>query len=179
MKHLWLACACVLLAFAGCQSSRAKETPSIAPNDAQAIRTTLDELYAAFGFEARGGADWNKIRDLCADGAIFVAPVPARGTPRLVGIDEFLREFHEYVATEAVRNTGLHERILHARIDCFGKVAHAYVAFEGFVPGLDVVTKRGLDSIQLAKFGERWKVVSFTTQNETTIDPLPTRFLRN
>jgi hypothetical protein len=147
-------------------------------NDATAIRATLDTLYKAFSFDARSGADWNTIRDQCAEGAVFVAPITSKGTPRAVGIDEFLREFHEYVMSEAVRNTGLHERIVSAKIDYFGKIGHAYVAFEGFVPGLDVVTRRGLDSIQLVKAGDRWKVVSFTTQNETSLEKLPARFTK-
>lgn len=170
-----VACSVVLGSFAGCQSTPAESAPAQA--DVSAVQSTLDKLYAAFCFEARGSADWDTIRDLCADGAVFVAPISAKKTPRAVGIDEFLRDYHAYVASEAVRNTGLHERIVHTRIDLYGSIAHAYVAFEGFVPGLGTVMTRGLDSLQLVKVGGEWRVVSFTTQYASTLTPLPARFL--
>ncbi len=128
-----VACSVVLGSFAGCQSTPAESAPAQA--DVSAVQSTLDKLYAAFCFEARGSADWDTIRDLCADGAVFVAPISAKKTPRAVGIDEFLRDYHAYVASEAVRNTGLHERIVHTRIDLYGSIAHAYVAFEGLRAG--------------------------------------------
>ncbi len=172
---LIIACSLVLGAFAGCQSTPAESAP--AQVDVSAVRSTLDKLYAAFCFEARGNADWDTIRNLSADGAVFVAPISTKKTPRAVGIDEFLNDYHGYVASEAVRNTGLHERILHTRIDVYGSIAHAYVAFEGFVPGLGTVMTRGLDSLQLVKVSGEWRVVSFTTQYASTLTPLPSRFL--
>jgi len=78
---------------------------------------------------------------------------------------------------DAVRSTGLHERILNARVDVFGGVAHAFVAFEGFVPGTGEFRSRGLDSIQLLRDRGRWRVVSFTTQYASDASPLPARFL--
>lgn len=168
--------AIALIALVSCRSAPVE--PAAAPGDTQAVQTTLDALYTAFSFDARGGADWDAIRKLCASGAVFVAPIERKKSPRVVGIDEFLRDFQQYVASEAVRNTGLHERIVHARIDQFGSIAHAYVAFEGFVPGLNAVQQRGLDSIQLVRDGDKWLVVSFTTQYEGKAEPLPDRFLR-
>jgi hypothetical protein len=172
---LVVACSLSLGSFVGCQSTPAESAPAQA--DVGAVQSTLDKVYAAFCFEARGNADWDTIRDLSADGAVFVAPISAKKTPRAVGIDEFLSDYHAYVASEAVRNTGLHERILHTRIDLYGSIAHAYVAFEGFVPGLGTVMTRGLDSLQLVKVGGQWRVVSFTTQYASTLTPLPPRFL--
>lgn len=117
------------------------------------------------------------MRGLFADGAVFVAPIGDGKKPRAVGVEEFLSDFQAYVASDAVRDTGLHERILRARIDVYGRIAHAFVVFEGFRPGEDAAQSRGLDSIQLVLDGERWLVVSFTTQYESPQRPLPARFL--
>jgi hypothetical protein len=178
----WIALACcgvlVLALPLGCKSTTATEAPAVSAADSAAVQATLDKLYAAFCFEARGGADWDAIRDQCVDGAVFVAPIKPKETPRAVGIDQFLRDFHGFVASDAVRNTGLHERILHTQLDLFGTIAHAYVSFEAFVPGIGTIVHRGLDSIQLVKSGSEWRVVSFTTQYGTTFTPVPARFLR-
>lgn len=148
-----------------------------ARGDTRAIVVTIQELYRAFCFDAGDEADWDAIRALAAEGAVFVAPIAEGKTPRAVGIEDFLRDFQSYVASDAVRATGLHERITHTRIDAFGHVAHAYVVFEGFLPGTNETVSRGLDSIQLVLDGERWKVVSFTTQYESAGRLLPARFM--
>lgn len=161
-----LACACRTVEAA---------TPS-EPAETRAITASIEELYRAFCFDAGEGADWDAIRALAVDGAVFVAPSGPGKTPRAVGIEEFLRDFQSYVASDAVRVSGLHERITHTRIDGFGSVAHAYVVFEGLLPGTGEIVSRGLDSIQLALDGKRWKVVSFTTQYESAELLLPQRF---
>jgi len=164
------------LAFAliGCRA--ASPTPR---DDAErlVIESTLNELYRAFCFDAGGEADWDAMRALFVEGAVFVAPFACDQTPTGVGADEFLADFRRYTASDAVRSTGLHERILNARVDVFGGVAHAFVAFEGFVPGTGEFRSRGLDSIQLLRDRGRWRVVSFTTQYASDASPLPARFL--
>lgn len=170
--RVWLGLAVLLL---GCRSNSADL--SAEKSDVVALRATLDELYRAFCFDAGGQADWNAMVQLFAEGAAFVAPVVEGRAPKAVGTEQFLHEFKEYVASDAVRSTGLHERILNVRLDVYGCIAHAFVAFEGFEPGSARILTRGLDSLQLVRDGEHWKVASFTTQYESEKDPFPGRFL--
>ena len=157
-----------------CRTTDVAATPPRA--DTVAVEATLDELYRAVAVDAGGEADWDAIRALSAEGAVFVAPIAPDATPRAVGTEAFLRDFREYVRSDPVRSTGLHERITHRRIDLFGSIAHAYVVFEGFRPATEQTVSRGLDSIQLVLDRGRWKVVSFTTQYESARMPLPERF---
>lgn len=169
----------LVLAVSGALALACRSVDVAAPPESpetRAITASLEELYRAFCFDAGEGAEWDAIRDLAADGAVFVAPSAPGKAPRAAGIEDFLRDFQSYVASDAVRATGLHERITHTRIDFFGRVAHAYVAFEGFLPTTNEIVSRGLDSIQLVLDGERWKVVSFTTQYESAELLLPERF---
>jgi hypothetical protein len=167
---------CALL---GCRASRPSPDVAQARESAElrAIRASLDELYRAFGFDAGGEPDWRTMEELFVEGAAFVAPFGPAQTPRAVRAAEFRADFERYVASDSVRATGLHERILHARIDGFGVVAHAFVAFEGFEPHSGALRTRGLDSLQLLLDRGRWRVVSFTTQYESADEPLPPRFL--
>lgn len=143
---------------------------------ARNLRATLDALYEAFSFDAGGAPDWDGLRMLFLAGASFVDPVKP-GTPsRAVGAEEFLGKFRTWVETNPKAKAGFRERIVAVRLDHFGHVAHAYVTFEGYVPGAAAAETRGLDSIQLLLDGGAWKVASFTTQYESPELPLPDRF---
>jgi hypothetical protein len=159
------------------ESSHAVEQAGAHEAATNEIRASLDQLYRAFGFDAGGEPDWRAMEELFVDGAAFVAPFGAGQTPRAVRAPEFFSDFARYVASDPVRATGLHERILHARIDRFGVVAHAFVAFEGFEPHSGKLRTRGLDSLQLLLDRGRWRVASFSTQYAGAGEPLPRRFL--
>jgi len=145
----------------------------------EAIEATIVELYRAFGFRPGEGADWDRIRASCIEGASFLAPVREGEAPSAVGIDGFLRAFEAWAASEPVRSTGLEERVLYARIEGWGTIALAWVAFEGYVPATGERRTRGVDSIGFVRDGTRWKVGSFSTQYEDEQSPLPGRFLAN
>ena len=142
----------------------------------QQIEQTLDALYRSFCFDGGGEADWESMESLFLEGASFVAPIRAGVAPRAVQGDKFIDDFKAWISSSTEGETGLHERIENMRIDVFGNVAHAYVLFEGFVPGEEMASTRGVDSIQLVRHGERWLVASFTTQYASDGLPVPTRF---
>ncbi|MCK6448267.1 MAG: PepSY domain-containing protein [Planctomycetes bacterium] len=165
---------------AGPETDAADETSALRGEDVEAreqVLRTLDELYAAFCFDAGGEADWETLRELAVAGAVWFAPCVAGEAPRPFDTARFLADFRDAIRREPGLVAGFHERIVHARIDTFGGVAHAWVAFEGFVPGTTVVRTRGLDSIQLLLDRGRWRVASFTTQYESHELTLPRRFV--
>lgn len=146
------------------------------PRDAAALRAALDALYAAFAFDAGGEADWAAIRAACAPGATFLAPAGA-GPARAEDLERFLAGFQAWCRSPEMAATGLHERILAVRLDVVGRIAHAWVGFEGCVPGEPAARTRGVDSLQFVRDGGRWLLVSFTTQYEEPGVELPARFV--
>lgn len=183
---IWTAAACA-------KSSRdaaavVVPTPASAPGKSaedlaaeRGIRRTLDTLYAAFSFNAGAEPDWATQRALFLPGAAFVDPVTPGTSPRAMGADEFLANFHLWVRTDSTLRDGFRERIVTLHMDHFGHVAHAYVTFEGFVPQPGLATPpartRGVDSIQLVRDEHGvWRVASFTTQFEGPGAVLPARF---
>jgi len=169
------ACVPLLIAsFFGCHAI--EEEASRAP-EVREVETVLDRLYDAFGFDAGGEADWSTMRSLFAEGATFVSPIRDGGAARGVGTDRFLADFRDWVTTGDVRETGLQERITHVRVDAFGNVAHAWVVFEGFVPGEEARRTYGLDSLQLIRDEGAWKVISFTSQYTDGKRDMPDRFV--
>lgn len=162
---------CALL-LTSCRSLPGPEVEGI-----DALRETIEELYEAFGFDAGGEPDWEAQRAIYLDGASFVAPAREGLRPKGVDAESFLSDFREFVLEGPYAKTGFHERIVGLRLDTFGGIAHAFVAFEGFRPGDAVTVSRGLDSLQFVRDGSRWCLVSFTTQYEGPMTPMPGRFL--
>lgn len=168
-----------VLLIAGSASLHAEPAPpahAAEEQEAGKVRRTLDALYEAFSFDAGGAPDWEGLRSLFLPGAAFVDPVKPGVPPKGIGADAFLANFRNWVETNPKAKAGFRERIVAARVDHFGHLAHAYVTFEGYVPGATTAETRGLDSIQLVLDGDLWKVASFTTQYEEPGLPLPGRF---
>ena len=168
-----LVLALLALWLSGCHAAPPGPPPA---DQVRAIEETIGELYRSFNFDAGGEADWELLRSLLINGAVFVGPVGADESPRAVGTDEFIDGFRAWILTSPQRENGFHERSVHVRADVFGKVAHAYVVFEGFAPGDGRTKTRGLDSIQLVLDGEKWRVVSFMTQFADAENLVPPRF---
>lgn len=145
---------------------------------AQDIRAVLDALYVCFSFDAGGQPDWPAMKALFLPGAAFVDPIKVGVPPRGKSATEFVDGFQRWVATDPKLKAGFRERIVAVRIDHFGSIAHAFVTFEGYVPGPAAAKAetRGVDSIQLVLEGRDWKVASFTTQYEEPGLTLPDRF---
>ena len=165
--------------FVVCSSAcRAVEPASIAETaDTRAVRETIERLYDAFCFDGRVEPDWNTQREIYLPNAVFVPPAAAGRQPVAEDLETFLGGFRDWVLAGEYAESGLHERIVGLRVDAFGGVAHAFVAFEGFRPGEELAVTRGLDSIQLARDGEAWRLVSFATQYEGEGRELPPRFV--
>jgi pimeloyl-ACP methyl ester carboxylesterase len=140
------------------------------------IDSTLTRLYRAFSFEKGREPEWTTIRSAFLSGATIVDPIQERTLPHAIGVTEFIEEFRNAVKREASFREGFAERIVATRVDQYGHIAHAYVTFEGYVPGDTTARTRGVDSIQLILAGDDWKVASFITQFENKDLPLPPAF---
>jgi len=162
----------LLLGLVACAAPRRAAEPA----EVTALRRTIDALYEAFCFEPGAEPDWEAQRAIYLAGATFVPPSRSDRAPVAQTTEEFLADFREFVRSEPYRLTGFHERIVGMTVDAFGGIAHAFVAFEGFVPGEEAARTRGLDSVQFVREGDAWRLLSFTTQYEGGERVLPGRF---
>lgn len=166
------------LGLAGCRAVVAADPPGTPPAmEVRAVEDTVAELYRTFSWDAGGEPDWGAMEALFAPGAAFVAPIAPGSTPAAVDASTFLADFAAWVPVSGYADSGLHERVVRIRADRVGRIAHAFVTFEGVVPGQLAAVTRGVDSIQFVLDGDAWRLVSFTTQYETPRLALPERFL--
>ncbi|MFT7670224.1 MAG: hypothetical protein ACI8X5_002932 [Planctomycetota bacterium] len=166
----------LFLAFALSACTAMSVAPVPVSPDVDEIEQMLARLYQTFSFEPGTEADWDGMRELFAEGASFAAPIRSDQAVKLTDTEAFIADFARWIRTSEVGRTGLHERILSTRIDVFGNIAHAYVTFEGIVPGEEQRQSLGLDSLQLVLDRGQWKLASFTSQYTSAALPLPGRF---
>jgi hypothetical protein len=165
----------------GCRGLQASEETEAGLEGAQnpqteAIESFVRDLYRAFCFDPNEEADWEGMRALFHDEACFASPIRVGSPVKVQGIEGFLKDFRDWVQNSEVGRTGLHERILSTRVDCFANIAHVYVTFEGVVPGELEAQTLGVDSLQLVLEEGRWQLVSFTSQYVSDAVPLPPQF---
>lgn len=142
------------------------------------LEATLDALYSAFTYGPGEELKQAELEALFLPEAVFVQPARP-GVPRKVdNLEVFLADFRAFLQTPEVQQGGIAEHILSRRIDQFGDIAHAYVAFQPvYGARVDSSAMRGLDSFQLVRADGRWRVVSMTTQFESEAQVLPDRFV--
>ncbi len=176
----WL---CLFLAHASCAGASARgDKAGVAQSgfdafEAPQLEQAVERLYAAFGIPAGGKPDAHAIRELCAPGAVFVAPIKAGAEAPALDLERFLADFETYADSPPVRANGIMERVLSLRLDGYGNVAHAWVAFEGYEATSGRPLARGLDSIQWVRHQGAWRLCSFTTHYAAKGERLPSRFL--
>ncbi|MEM8709523.1 MAG: hypothetical protein AAGG01_01110 [Planctomycetota bacterium] len=160
----------------GCSSSGPTRRDAPQAADDVDLRSEIDRLYEAFCFDADGEADWSVLRSMFAEGATFSSPAADGQDHAGVDGETFIAEFKRFINGSSLGEKGYHERVVHVSGDHFGRIAHTWVTFDGFVPG-EAPDRRGVDSIQWV-LDDGWKVMSFATQYASDDLPLPRRFIQ-
>jgi hypothetical protein len=146
--------------------------------DVGSLDAIVNALYASVSFETGGQPDWPRFRSLFDPAALMVR-VDARHGAQTDEPAVRISSLDDYVArtTAAIEGGGLtdfRERELTRRTEVFGDLAAVFSTYERSV-GEDV--RRGINSIQLAKAGERWRVISISWTDENEHGSLPSRYL--
>ena len=88
-----------------------------------------------FSFEKGQEPDWTKLRAFFSTGRASLTPSGMVYFHKPWALRRSSRASGDAVKNVASYRESFGERIVATRMDCFGYVAHAYVTFEGFVPG--------------------------------------------
>jgi hypothetical protein len=151
--------------------------------DVGSLDGIVNALYASVSFESGGQPNWPRFRGLFDPAALLVrvdariahhhaGDIEEEPAVRISSIDDFVAR-----TTAAIEGGGLtefRERELNRRTEVFGDLAAVFSTYERSV-GEDV--RRGINSIQLAKDGERWWVISISWTDEVEPGTLPSRYL--
>jgi len=137
---------------------------------------TLDELIKALDSAVSGPADKDRtcFRDLMLpDARLMPLAKQADGTvaPRILTVDGWI---------EAVRKRGsavFYERQVKVTAETYGHLAHLWSTYETRTTPDGPAEVRGINSIQAAFDGKRWRVVSILWLAETPEEKVPEKYL--
>jgi len=141
--------------------------------DAFDIETTVLAVYNVISGPA-GRRDWNRFEALFAPDARMVISSTADGTPKTTVITP--KEYAER-ATPRFNEKGFFERPIATRVLHYGNIAQVWSTYEGReASNQEQPTLRGINSFQLVRIGNEWKVQSIVWEQEDAAHPIPAQY---
>jgi hypothetical protein len=141
--------------------------------DGDSTETIVRAVYDVISGEA-GTRDWARFRTLFADGARLISMrVTAEGAaPRVMTADDYAKQ-----AGASFEKTAFYEREVSRKVEAFGNIAHVFSTYESRrAPGAKPFA-RGINSFQLVKDGNSWKVIAILWDAEREGNPIPPKYL--
>jgi hypothetical protein len=148
--------------------------PLAHPADTDSVETVIKAVYEVISGPA-GPRDWARFRSLFAEGGRLIAMRTTAGTttPTLMTPDDYVQR-----TTPNFEKNGFFETGVAQRIESFGAIAHVFSTYESrHAPG-EKPFARGINSFQLIRQGNAWKVMTILWDSEREGNPIPEKYLR-
>jgi len=162
----------LLAVAAGCASA---SSPAPQPSgDQMAIESTLLAVYNVISGPA-GQRDWNRFDALFASGARLISTKRKDGvvTATVMTPKEYSTRAGDYF-----KDHGFFERPAANRVQRFGDIAHVFSTYESRHNASDEKPfARGINSFQLVRIGDDWKVLTVFWEEEDAAHPIPAEYL--
>ena len=132
----------------------------------------VHELYDIVTFPAGTIPDWDQLRGLFLPEAVVVLR-SSREATSVFSLEGFIQDWLRFIESANVQDTGFTERIIRTHSTEFGDIAHVWVLYEGEIPGWGRPPQPGVDSFQLVRQEDGWKIASITNEIPTPDRPIP------
>jgi hypothetical protein len=142
------------------------------PNDA-AIKKAVDDAYAAISFNEGQKPGYDSIQYAFIPKAQLINFIA--DTAQILSIDDFVKAFKNYVKTTNIKY--FREEEIYGRTDQFGNIAQRISSYKTFANSTDIPTERGVNSFQLIKTPDGWRVSSIIWDVEDKTLPIPDYYL--
>jgi hypothetical protein len=139
--------------------------------DTDSIDSVIKAVYEIISGPAGAPRDWVRFKALFADGARLI-PVRAAG-PTVLTPDDYAEH-----AKPIFEKSAFYETELARKLETFGNIAHAFSTYESRHAPDEKPFARGINSFQLVKVGDTWKVMTIFWDSERPDNPLPEKYLR-
>jgi hypothetical protein len=150
-------------------------SPSLRAADTDSIDSVIKAVYEVISGPAGTPRDWVRFKALFADGARLI---PVRTTPQGTAPVVMTPDDYAEHAKPIFEKSAFYETELARRLETFGNIAHAFSTYESrHAPG-EKPFARGINSFQLVKMGDTWKVMTIFWDSERPDNPLPEKYLR-
>jgi len=160
-------------ALLNCLLALAVALPIARAADSDSIESVTAAVYSVISGPA-GPRDWDRFRALFIDGGRLISMrVTADGATANVMTPE---DFAKRSGANSASN-GFYESEISRRVETFGNIAHVFSTYESRRAPGEKPFARGINSFQLAKVGNSWKVVTILWDTEREGNPLPAQYL--
>lgn len=149
--------------------------PAARPADVASPEAIVAALYDVISGPAGQARDWDRFRGLFAPGARLIPAAPRRDGSAPVSLSP-----DDYVArtSDAFMKTGFFEREISRDVVSYGTVTHVFTTYESRRAAGDATPfARGINSVQVMKYGDRWWIATVMWDQERPDNPIPDRFL--
>jgi len=165
-----------LLLVVACASPAGPERAGQGPAGGPA--RTVTELYDLVTFSPGTTPDWDRVRALFVEEAVVVLRT-GREEMSVFSLEGFVQDFVQFIEQANVEATGFTERILELRVNRFGDWAQVLVRFESWIPDSGRAPSEGLDSFELIRRADGWRIVSILNERPSADRPIPADLFRD
>lgn len=148
-------------------------SPLAQAGDRDSIDSLTKAVYEVISGPA-GPRNWDRFRSLFADGARLIAIRISNGhpAPLVMTVDEYVTRSGANMQTNA-----FYEAEAARRTETFGNIAHVFSTYESRRAPGDKPFARGINSFQLVKDGDAWKVMTILWDSEREGSAIPEKYL--
>jgi hypothetical protein len=138
------------------------------------LDATISALYESITFDQNSAPDYEKFRSLFVDGA-FLISVKDSAFFKL-STEEFIQNMTKQ--RESGNLKAFREFEISRESNRYGNIAHVFSTYETDIQTAEGPLKtRGINSIQLLRINDQWKVTSLIWYEENGHYPLPDKYL--
>jgi hypothetical protein len=164
----------LLAGASACASTPSQPTAPQPGSDQFAIESTVLAVYNVISGPA-GRRDWDRFEALFAPGARLISTKRKDGvvTATVMTPKEYSTKAGDYF-----KDRGFFERPAANRTQRFGDIAHVFSTYESRNASSDEKPfARGINSFQLVRIGDDWKVLTIFWEEEDAAHPIPAEYL--
>jgi hypothetical protein len=141
--------------------------------DETAIKKAVDDAYAAISFKNGASPNYDSIKYAFIPQAQLINFIT--DTAQILSIDNFVKAFKAYVDSSKIQT--FYETEMYGRTDQYGNIAQRISSYKTYINSLDIVKERGVNSFQLIKTPQGWKVSGIIWNVEKPNLPIPEYYL--
>ncbi len=147
---------------------------SAAAADSDSIDSAVRATYASISGPA-GPRDWPRFRALFSEGARLISIRVTDGVPAPVVMTP--EEYIQRAGANFDKNA-FYEAPVANRVETFGNIAHVFSTYESRRAPGEKPFARGINSFQLVKTAQGWKVMTILWDSEREGSPIPEKYLK-
>lgn len=148
--------------------------PVAKPADTDSVDTLIRAVYDVISGPA-GTRDWARFRSLFAEGARLI---PIRVTAEGSSANAMTPDDYAQRVGASFEKNAFYESEAARRVEAYGNIAHVFSTYESRRAPGEKPFARGINSFQLVKIGNAWKVMTILWDAERPETPLPEKYLK-